>query len=260
MAAVVASTVGSGCSWAHPGANPYRGVPAAVLADFAMADDTRRQLRVLMAARRYTDVVTITRDHIAGQHAYSDLRQMHSGHGQVCHGSVDRSAWSPTHEERALVYCVGETCVVVPTVCNNVSLVTRQPEEDPLQSGADEPIDISPAAGPTPPSSEDVAAQDHVSDPLEFTSNRGDPGTGGDGAAASNFPSPVPGGGGGGGGGGDIPCCGNVPTGPVDPVVPPVVTPSSPVPEAPEWSLLLGGMALVGALGRRVTSHSQALR
>jgi len=261
MAAVVASTVGSGCSWAHPGANPYRGVPAAVLADFAMADETRRQLRGLMAARRYTDVVTITRDRIAGQHAYSDLRQMHSGHGQVCHGSVDRSAWSPTHEERALVYCVGETCVLVPTVCNNVSLVTRQPEEDPLQSGADEPIDISPAAGPTPPPSDVAAAQDPASDPLDFTPTGGDSGAGGDGATGSGFPSSALGGGlGGGGGGGDIPCCGSGTTGPVDPGGPPVVTPSSPVPEVPEWSLLLAGMALVSALGRRVTGRSQALR
>jgi len=257
MAAVVATTVGSGCSWAHPGANPYRGVPAAVLADFAMADDTRRQLRVLMAARRYTDVVTITRDRIAGRHAYSDLRQMHSGHGQVCHGSVDRSAWSPTHEERALVYCVAETCVVVPTVCNNVSLVTREPDEDPLQSGADEPIDISPAAGPTPPSSDDVAAQDHVSDPLDFTPAGGDPGADADGGGGSSFTSPSLSGG---GGGGDISCCGHVPTGPTEPGLPPVVTPSSPVPEAPEWSLLLGGMALVGALGRRAISRSQVLR
>ena len=131
VAAAMASATGSGCSWAHPGANPYRGAPEAVLADFAMPDDTRRQLRALMVARRYTDVVTITRDRIQGQHVYTDLRQMHSGHGVVCHGSVDRSAWSAKHEERGLVYCVGDTCVVVPTVCNNVSLLTRKPEDEP---------------------------------------------------------------------------------------------------------------------------------
>jgi hypothetical protein len=147
--------------------------------------------------------------------------------------------------------------VVVPTVCNNVSLVTREPEEDPLQSGADEPIDISPAAGPTPPSSDVVAAEDHASDPLEFTSTGDDPGAAGDGPAGASFPGPAVGGDGGGGG---IPCCGSVPTGPIEPGVPPVVTPSSPVPEAPAWSLLLGGMALVGALGRPVVSRSQSPR
>jgi hypothetical protein len=250
MAAAMASTVASGCSWAHPGANPYRGAPAAVLSDFAMSDHTRRQLRALMTTLRYTDVVTITRDRIAGQHAYGDLRQMHSGHGEVCHGSVDRSAWSDTHEERGLVYCVGETCVVVPTVCNNVSLVTRKPEEDPLQSGADEPIDISPAAGPAAPSS-DVVAQGPDSGPLDFTPAAGVPDSpdvpsGGGGPEGSTFPNPPFGSDGGG-----IFCCNATPVVPGSPGTPPVVTPASPVPEAPEWSLLSVGLLLVAALGRR---------
>ena len=252
IAAVVASAAGSGCSWAHPGANPYRGAPPAVLADFAMSDDTRRQLRALMTERRYTDVVTITRDHIAGQHAYNNLRQMHSGHGQVCHGSVDRSAWSVTHEERGLVYCVGVTCVVVPTICNNVSLVTRQPEEDPLQSGADEPIDISPAAGPRPPSSDTVIAQGPDSGPLDFTpetstptSSEMPPGGEGAGGSGSTFPSsPL-------GGGSGIACCDSGPIGPIGPGTPPVVPPISPVPDAPGWSLLLVGLTLIGGLSRR---------
>lgn len=249
MAAVMASAVGSGCSWAHPGANPYRGAPPAVLDDFAMSDGTRRQLRALMTARRYTDVVTITRDRITGQHIYSDLRQMHSGHGQVCHGNVDRSDWSATHEERGLVYCVGETCVVVPTICNNVSLLTRRPDEDPLQSGADEPIDISPAAGPTPPSSDAVVAQGPDSSPLDFTpvadgSSSWDGPTGGGGGSFSSPPV-------GDGSGGIIPCCSTSPSGPIGPATPPVVAPTSPVPEAPAWSLMLTGLALIGALRRR---------
>jgi hypothetical protein len=251
MAAVMASAVGSGCSWAHPGANPYRGAPTAVLDDFAMSDETRRQLRALMTARSYTDVVTITRDRITGQHVYGDLRQMHSGHGQVCHGSVDRSAWSATHEERGLVYCVGETCVVVPTICNNVSLVTRRPEEDPLQSGADEPIDISPAAGPTPPSSDAVVAQGPDSNALDFTPFADVPtssdGSGGSGGGFSS--SPI-----GGGSGGTLPCCDTGPAGPISPGTPPVVEPTSPVPEAPAWSLLLAGLALMGAMRQGVSS------
>jgi hypothetical protein len=255
IAAVIATAAGSGCSWAHPGANPYRGAPSAVLADFAMPDEARKQLRALMTEHRYTDVVTITRDHIAGQHAYGDLRQMHSGHGEVCHGSVDRSAWSVKHEERGLVYCVGETCVVVPTVCNNVSLVTRKPEENPLLSGTDEPIDISPAAGPTPPSSDAVVAQNPDSGPLDFTpgasaltSSAVPPaggGAGGDGGGGSSFPSsPL-------GGGSGIPCCDSGPIGPTGPGTPPVVPPVSPVPDAPEWSLLLAGLTLMGGLNRR---------
>src|ERR1700761_8430186 len=94
-----------GCSWAHPGANPYRGAPVKALGDFGLPEETRRKLRDLMVAHRYTDVATITRDDIVGTHGYTDLRQMHSGHGQVCHGAVDRSAWGPTRQERGLVYC-----------------------------------------------------------------------------------------------------------------------------------------------------------
>ncbi len=251
MTTVIATAVGSGCSWAHPGANPYRGAPPAALADFAMPAETRQQLRALMARHAYTDVVTITRDGIAGQRRYGDLREMHSGHGQLCHGSVDRSAWSPTHEERGLVYCVGETCIIVPTICNNVSLVTRKPEEAPLQSGADEPIDISPAAGPPPaPAPTDVqVAQMPDSGPLDFMPAAGTPmgPGGGNTVAIPSGVSPIGGGGGGGGGGSIIPCCSTGPVGPATPAIPPV----SPVPEAPTWTLLVAGAALLAAFHRR---------
>jgi uncharacterized membrane protein YgcG len=258
MAAVMAAAAGSGCSWAHPGANPYRGQPPAALADFPMPEQTRRQLRALMAAQRYTDVVTITRDGIAGQRHYDDLREMHSGHGQLCHGRVDRSAWSATHEERGLVYCVDDTCVIVPTVCNNVSLVTRKPEEGPLQAGADEPIDIAPAAGPPPaPAPADAqVAQAAESGPLDFISTLPDTpgGGGGGGGGGPGLPGgggPIGGGGGGGGGGGaEFPCCGPGPVGPGGPVTPPV-TPASPVPEAPTWALLLAGIAALAARRRQ---------
>ena len=259
MAAVVATTAAGGsCSWAHPGANPYRGDPPAALADFAMPEDTRRQLRTSMAAHRTTDIVTITRDGIAGDHRYADLREMHSGHGQRCHGAVDRSAWSATHEERGLVYCAGDTCVIVPTVCNNVSLVTRKPDEAPLLGGADEPIDISPAAGPPPATPDVVVAQAPDSVPLDFIADAGLPiapdstaGGGGDaGGGSPGFPI-----GGGGGGTPTLPgggtCCGTGPVGPIGPGAPPVIVPTSPVPEAPAWTLLLAGLAAVAALGRR---------
>ena len=259
MATAMSGVLAGGCSWAHPGANPYRGDPPAALADFTMPEETRRQLRALMAAHRYTDIVTITRDGIVGQGQYGDLREMHSGRGQVCHGSVDRSAWSAKHEERGLVYCVGETCVIVPTVCNNVSLVTRKPDEASVLDGADEPIDISPAAGP-PATQDAVVAQGPDSGPLDFIVPDAplvapDSPAGGGIVGTPGFP--IDGGGGGGGDGiptspgGGSPCCGTGgPTGPVGPGAPPVIPPTSPVPEAPSWALLLAGLAGVGARGR----------
>jgi len=235
-----------GCSWAHPGANPYRGDPVHALADFQMPDETRRQLRAMMAAHKTTDIVTITRDDILGAQAYADLREMHSGRGQVCHGAVDRSAWAPTRRERGLVYCAGDTCVIVPTICNNVSLVSRKPDRAAVVDEG--PIDIEPAAGPPPTPAPPADAPTDTASPLAFIApadgGAGAPGApeapGGGGFPGTGFP-----GSGSPGGGTNPPCCD---TGPVGPggggggggTSPPV---TSPVPETPTAWLLLAGLA-----------------
>ena len=229
LTAVIAAS--SSCSWAHPGANPYRGDPVAVLADFAMPEETRRQLRALMVAHRYTDIATITRDDIVGGERYGDLRDMHSGRGQTCHGAVDRSEWSDQLKELGLVYCVGETCVIVPTVCNNVSLVTRLTDKPEPLAKDDGPIDISPSAGPLPPL---VTPAEFAEDdgPIDISpsagplSPLGEPTPEEDGTPA--YPHLFPPYTGGGGGSGD-------------PQVPPV----SAVPEAPVSALMFAGLALI---------------
>ncbi len=249
----------AGCSWAHPGANPYRGDPVQALADFDMPEPTRAKLRSMMAGHRYTDVATITRDDIAGARGYTDLREMHSGGGRVCHGSVDRSAWSATRRERGLVYCADDACVIVPTICNNVSRVSRKP--DRVAALDDGPIDIEPAAGPPPPPATTPATTppDAIS-PQDFIPIPGgggglpdtpaSPGAGGGGgSSASGFPI-----GGGSIGGGGGPCCDIGPIGPIVPVGPgepggPPVNPPPAIPEAPTWVLLLSGLALI--FGRR---------
>ena len=230
------------CSWAHPGANPYRGDPVRALADFDLSEAARRQLGALMATHRYTDVATITRDDIAGTHAYADLREMHSGRGQVCHGEVDRSAWSATHRERGLVYCVAEACVIVPTICNNVSLVSRRPDRSAVLD--DGPIDIEPAAGPPADTPANTASD--VVPPLDFLPPPDIVG------ALPVVPEPTGGGGGSSGGGspigGGIGCCDSGAIGPGSPGgggggLP--VAPPTAVPEAPAWTLLIAGLALV---------------
>ena len=248
----------AGCSWAHPGANPYRGDPVHALADFDLPEATRAKLRTLMAEHRYTDVATITRDDIVGASGYTDLREMHSGRGQVCRGSVDRSAWSPARRERGLVYCADDACVIVPTICNNVSLVSRKPDR---AAALDEgPIDIEPAAGPPPPPADTFAAtpSDAMS-PQDFIPIPGgglpdlpeSPGGGNGGGGSASGGNPVGGGGGGGGpvgsgpiGGGGSDCCDIGPIGPTSPGTPPI-TPPSAVPEAPVWMLLLAGLASI---------------
>jgi hypothetical protein len=268
------------CSWAHPGANPYRGDPVHALADFDMPAGTRQKLRAAMAAHQYTDVATITRDDIVGAQGYTDLREMHSGSGQVCHGSVDRSAWAATRHERGLVYCADAVCVIVPTICNNVSLVSRKPDHVAVLD--DTPIDIEPAAGPKPAPADaataptDVAALDFLpASPLAGAApDVPDAGSGGGG---SGYPGGVfPGGGGvgggglgggggggggigigggGGGGGGGLPCCDTGPTIPTSPITPPdsppITSPLSPVPEAPTWVLMLAALAATVASRRQ---------
>jgi hypothetical protein len=243
-----------GCSWAHPGANPYRGNPVHALADFDMASPTREKLRALMAAHRYTDVATITRDDIAGVQRYADLREMHSGGGQVCHGAVDRSAWAVDRHERGLVYCADDVCVIVPTICNNVSLVSRKPDQAAVLD--DSPIDISPAAGPPPvPADTTVATAPADATPLlDFfpppdsgssapTSPIGSGGGDAGGLPGGGYPGgPI--------GGGGTDCCAIGPIGPGGGSATPPVT-TSPVPEAPTWALLLAGVALIARLKRQ---------
>jgi hypothetical protein len=247
-------TVPPGCSWAHPGANPYRGIPATALADFDLPEETRTKLRALMRAHRSTDVATITRDDIVGaQGGYMGLREMHSGHGRVCHGEVDRSAWSAKRRERALVYCADDACVIVPTICKNVSLVSRQPARVAMLD--DSPIDIEPSAGSPRASPEADAPPSPAEGPLQFLP----PAAGGADAPGVPIAPGTPDGGGGGdsgggspiGAGGGLPCCDIGPVGPGVPGLPgtPPIIPT--VPEAPAWSLLAIGLALMATLRRR---------
>jgi MYXO-CTERM domain-containing protein len=247
------------CSWAHPGADPYRGDPVAVLADFDLPAATRDQLRVAMRAHRPTDVATITRDDIVGRDGgYTDLREMHSGHGRVCHGAVDRSAWSERRRERALVYCADDACVIVPAICHNVSLVSRKPGHAAQDDG---PIDIEPAAGP-PRSPAPSTTSPPDAGPPGFL-----PPPEGAGAPPDMPITGLPPGGGGGdvgppGGlspigsppGGGLPCCESPPGLPVGPGTPPVITP---VPESPTWLLLLAGLAALRPWRRRDAAQTR---
>ena len=126
--ALLAATAVNTCNWKHPGANPYMGnVPAAVDSYTFMPDATRAKIKARMEKREYDDIVTITRDKIEGKKQYdSVMHGMHSGKGSYC-GIVKRT-WKPTQVERALTYCEGSFCVIVPTVCRNVSWIRRLDE------------------------------------------------------------------------------------------------------------------------------------
>jgi hypothetical protein len=117
------------CSWDHPGVNPFMGdVVAAVDRYRDIPADVRARLKDRMAKREYDDLVEIRRDSMNGRGGYeygSTITDMHFGTHQVCR-SVTRTSWTPQMQERGLVYCESGHCILVPTVCRNVSRVTRR--------------------------------------------------------------------------------------------------------------------------------------
>ncbi len=116
------------CSWDRPGANPFMGdVVAAVdrYQDIPVA--TREKLKARMKARSYDDIAVIERDAIKGQGRTEyapEISEMHFGPGAVCK-TVTRTKWTAKTQERGLVYCEDGQCILVPTVCRNVSRIKR---------------------------------------------------------------------------------------------------------------------------------------
>jgi hypothetical protein len=124
-ALAVSAPVQPHCSWDRPGANPFMGdVVAAVDRYRDIPDEVRATLKRRVAQRRYDEIATIRRDSVEGAYRYTDLRDMHFGSGTVCR-SVSRSQWPEKAVERGLVYCEQGHCLIVPTVCRNVSRITR---------------------------------------------------------------------------------------------------------------------------------------
>lgn len=142
----VSGSVMPSCSWDRPGVNPFMGdVVKAVDRYEDIPPAVRETLKQRMAARKYDEIATIKRDSVMGAYRYTDLRDMHFGQGTVCN-SVSRDRWKPETQERGLVYCEEGHCIIVPTVCRNVSRVTRVPMQ---KAQADEMI--GPDPGPSMP-------------------------------------------------------------------------------------------------------------
>ncbi len=164
------------CSWDRPGVNPFMGdVVAAVDRYQDIPAATREKLKARMKARNYDDIAVIERDGIKGKATYApEIRDMHFGPGAVCR-TVARTKWTATTQERGLVYCEDGQCILVPTVCRNVSRIrrldkptavapaqaanvassTREGEEVPLEFEA-------PAAGPVAAAPETFASASGV--------------------------------------------------------------------------------------------------
>lgn len=146
-----AGAVLSRCNWDHPGYQPFMGdLVAAVDRYTDIPAATRKRLQERMSARRYDDLVDIRRDSIAGRNSYDPaIRDMHFGDGLMCR-EVTRSRWTDTALERGLVYCEDGHCLLVPTVCRNLSRIERRPPTI-AAAPADELLFDPPGAGKLPP-------------------------------------------------------------------------------------------------------------
>jgi hypothetical protein len=224
--------------------------------------EVRERLKERMATREYDDLVEIRRDSMTGRAGYdygSTISDMHFGTNQVCR-TVTRNSWTPQMQERGLVYCECGHCILVPTVCRNVSRVTRRgvgpamaenapllgnepaaapPAADPLMSDASDALPPIEWDGPTGAGPLDAGPIGHADGvPGLGTSSAGNGVPGG----WYGLPVIVPGIGGGGGGGTTVSTV-KPPFTPAPPVI-------APVPEPQTWALMLAGLA-AGALVRR---------
>jgi hypothetical protein len=115
-------------SWGRPGHNPLTGdVVAAIDRHIDIPTLVRIKLEQRMQAHDHDDLVEIRRDSISGRARYEPaIRGMHFGVDHVCHHGT-REHWTAQMLERGLVYCEAGHCILVPTVCRNVSRIERGP-------------------------------------------------------------------------------------------------------------------------------------
>lgn len=288
------------CSWNRPGVDPFMGdVVAAVDRYRDISPEVRTRLKERMARREYDDLVSIRRDAITGRGGYEygkDIHEMHFGANQVCR-TVTRDAWTPQMEERGLVYCESGTCILVPTVCRNVSRIARRGVGNDVAEGL--PPFLPPGAGypggddavlPALPLADALPlggfAVPGAGFPLEGGPIGDAPGVGWGGpvlpAGVVGAAGAGTGGGtlaaGGGGGSGGVAAIGGSPLtfaagGGASPNVWTSVhsslgsegggassVPLAPVPEPETWAMLIGGLFALGFLQRRAAGRRSAQR
>lgn len=251
------------CSWDRPGVNPFMGdVVAAVDRYKDIPAAVRESLKARMEKREYDEIVSIRKDAISGKGRYgAEIREMHFGAGSIC-TTVSRARWTQEAEQKGLVYCQDNHCILVPTVCRNVSRIKRLAKPTAIapataqqmarseQLAEDPPLEFeAPAAGPAAP----TAATPTAASP-SFSQIAAAPAGGGFGGGAPLFS-----------GGGTPPSGGGAAPPPLPPGVvtnekPPIVVPpinppvppvTPPIPEPGTWAMMLLGLAGLAAWQRR---------
>lgn len=247
------------CSWDRPGANPFMGdVVAAVDRYQDIPAATRDKLKARMQARQYDDMVVIERDAIKGKATYApEIRDMHFGPGAVC-TTVTRTKWTAKTQERGLVYCEDGQCILVPTVCRNVSRIRRVEKPAAIAPSQATNVASSSRAEETAPLEfEAPGAGPMAAAPADsFAGQSGAASLGGPGEAvpSGSFAGlgGTPAAGPGGSGGPQLVGIGipSLPPGTVRPTESlPGVTPA--VPEPGTWAMIAAGLMVIGFRARR---------
>lgn len=139
-ALAVSAVVLSSCSWDSPGIDRYVGSTVQAVNNYTDIPAPVRDILIKrMERKNYDDIVEITRDKISGKSTYTDLRDMHFGKNKICK-TITREKWKPGTLERALIFCEQGHCIAIPTVCGNVSRISRineaAPVDPPSSAGA----------------------------------------------------------------------------------------------------------------------------
>lgn len=150
---LLAATVSASdrCAWDDPGRHRFTGDPVAAVDHYLdIPAAVRDRLKARMQAHRYDEIVEIRRDAVIGQQRYHPvLTDMHFGRNRVCR-AVTRQGWAPERVERGLVYCDSGHCLVLPTVCSNLSRIQRLDDTAALGERGDGPLAFDPpGAGPS---------------------------------------------------------------------------------------------------------------
>ena len=143
---ITALIIAASCSWANPGANRFIGDPVSAIDHYVdIPKEARDALKRRVSNRDYSEIVEIKRDSI-GVSYEPRLYDMHFGSNKLCK-EVDRSSWSPKAVERGLVFCEQKHCVILPTVCGNLSRLALKP----VQTQTFNPISAGGSGGGSPP-------------------------------------------------------------------------------------------------------------
>jgi hypothetical protein len=126
LLAVTLAVVQPTCSWDRPGINPYTGGADAAIDHYpGIPDRLRATLKRRIAENQPDDTVDITRDAIRGKYQYDPaIRDMHFGAASMC-GTVTRTKWAASRVEPGAVYCIDDHCILVPSICGNISRISR---------------------------------------------------------------------------------------------------------------------------------------